>query len=52
MRRTTWCWLRREIDIAVYCFNILVQVYIKEPVVTTIWREEKTSVINFVAHTG
>ena len=31
---------------------VMVNVYIKEPVVTEIYRDEKTPVINFVAYTG
>ena len=31
---------------------VLVNIYIKDPVVTKIWRDEKTPVIHFVAYTG
>ena len=30
----------------------MVNIYIKEPVVTNIWRDQKTPVINFIAYTG
>ena len=30
----------------------VVNIYIKEPVVTNIWRDQKTPVINFIAYTG
>ena len=38
----------------IYAKNNLavVNIYIKEPVVTNIWRDEKTPVINFIAYTG
>ena len=31
---------------------VMVNVYIKDPVVTRIWRDEKTPIIHFVAYTG
>ena len=31
---------------------VMVNIYIKEPVVTRIWRDEKIPVIHFVAYTG
>ena len=31
---------------------VMVNIYIKEPVVTRIWRDEKTPIIHFVAYTG
>ena len=38
----------------IYAKNNLavVNIYIKEPVVTNIWRDQKTPVINFIAYTG
>ena len=30
----------------------MVNIYIKEPVVTNIWRDQKTPIINFIAYTG
>ena len=38
----------------IYAKNNLavVNIYIKEPVVTNIWRDQKTPAINFIAYTG